>query len=32
MSENVIHECIGSIPKDIKIVIVDNSNNESFKN
>ena len=32
MSENVIHECIGSIPKDIKIVVVDNSNNKSFKN
>ena len=32
MSENVIHDCISSIPKDIKIVIVDNSNNKSFKN
>ena len=31
MSENVIHDCIESIPKDIKIVIVDNSNNKSFK-
>ena len=32
MSENVIHDCISSIPKDIKIVVVDNSNNKSFKN
>ena len=32
MSENVIHDCIRSIPKDIKIVIVDNSNNRLFKN
>ena len=32
MSENVIHDCISSIPKDIKIVIVDNSNNKFFKN
>ena len=32
MSENVIHDCIGSIPKDIKIVVVDNSNNKFFKN
>ena len=32
MSDNVIHQCIGSIPNDIKIVIVDNSNNKSFKN
>ena len=32
MSENVIHDCISSIPKDIKILIVDNSNNKSFKN
>ena len=32
MSETVIHDCIRSIPKDIKIIIVDNSNNKSFKN
>ena len=32
MSESVIHNCIGSIPNDIKIVVVDNSNNKSFKN
>ena len=31
MSENVIHNCIGSIPKDVKIIVVDNSNNKSFK-
>ena len=31
MSENVIHDCIQSIPKDIKIIIVDNSNNYYFK-
>ena len=32
MSEKVIHDCISSIPKDIKIIIVDNSNNRYFKN
>ena len=31
MSENVIHNCIKSIPNDIKIVIVENSNNKLFK-
>ena len=31
MSEKVIHDCINSIPKDIKIVIVDNSNNKFLK-
>ena len=31
MSENVIHNCIGSIPKDVKIIVVDNSNNKTFK-
>tara|TARA_B100001057_G_scaffold447198_1_gene486493 strand:+ start:263 stop:1156 length:894 start_codon:yes stop_codon:yes gene_type:complete len=30
-SEKVIHDCINSIPKDIKIIIVDNSNNETYK-
>ena len=32
MSEKVIHDCISSIPKDVKIIVVDNSNNKSFKN
>ena len=32
MSEKVIHDCISSIPKDIQILVVDNSNNKSFKN
>ena len=32
MSEKVIHDCISSIPKDIQILIIDNSNNVSFKN
>ncbi len=32
LSENVIHDCISSIPKDIKIIIVDNSNDKFFKN
>ena len=31
MSENVIHNCIKSLPDDIKIIIVDNSNNKNFK-
>ena len=31
MSENVIHDCIQSIPGDIKIIVVDNSNNYLFK-
>ena len=31
MSENVIHDCIRSIPEDIKIIVVDNSNNYLFK-
>ena len=31
MSEKVIHNCIKSIPNDIKIIIVDNSNNNFFK-
>ncbi len=31
-SGKVIHDCISSIPKDIKIIIVDNSNDEFFKN
>ena len=31
-SEGVIHECIKSIDKDIKIIVVENSNNHQFKN
>ena len=31
ISEEVIHNCIKSIPKDIKIIVVDNSGNEKFK-
>ena len=31
ISEEVIHKCIESIPKDINIFIVDNSGNEEFK-
>ena len=30
-SEAVIHECIKSIDKDIKIIVVENSNNAQFK-
>ena len=30
-SDDVIHDCIQSIPKDIKILIVDNSSNKEFK-
>ncbi len=31
MSEKVIHDCISSVPKDVKIIVVDNSNNKYFK-
>ena len=31
MSEKVIHSCLKSIPNDIQIIIVDNSNNKNFK-
>ena len=31
MSDKVIHNCIQSIPDDIDIIIVDNSNNRNFK-
>ena len=31
-SEMVIHECIKSIDNDIKIIIVENSNNSKFIN
>ena len=30
-SESVIHDCIKSIGKDIKIIIIENSNNSEFK-
>jgi len=30
-SDHVIHRCIGSIDKEIEIIIVDNSNNKKFK-
>ena len=30
-SETVIHECIKSIDKDIKIIVIENSNNYQFK-
>ena len=30
-SENVIHDCIKSIPSDIDILVVDNSSNNKFK-
>ena len=30
-SENVIHDCIQSIDKDLQILIIDNSNNKKFK-
>ncbi len=30
-SENVIHQCLKSIPKEVQIIIVDNSNDKSFK-
>ena len=31
LSEHVIYKCIDSIPSDIKIIVVDNSNNIQFK-
>jgi|TARA_B110001452_G_scaffold95371_1_gene78824 N-acetylglucosaminyl-diphospho-decaprenol L-rhamnosyltransferase len=31
-SESVIHQCIASINSEIKIVVIENSNNEDFKN
>ena len=31
MSDEVIHDCIKSIPKDINIIVVDNSGNQKFK-
>jgi len=30
-SEHIIHECIKSLPKNSKIIVVDNSNNQEFK-
>ena len=31
MSDNIINECINSIEPDIEIIVVDNSNNQNFK-
>ena len=31
-SEAVIHQCIKSIDKEIKIIVIENSNNQEFKN
>jgi GT2 family glycosyltransferase len=31
MSDQVIHNCIDSIPKDIQIIVVDNSSSQKFK-
>ena len=31
-SEKIIHECIKSINQDLPIIVVENSNNETFKN
>ena len=31
ISEEVIHNCIESIPSDINILVVDNSGNKEFK-
>jgi len=31
-SENVIHQCVKSINRDIPIIVVENSNNKKFKN
>ena len=30
-SDKVIHDCIKSIPNEIKIIVVDNSNDKNFK-
>ena len=30
-SDKVIHDCIKSIPEDMKIIVVDNSNDQEFK-
>ena len=30
-SEEVIHNCIQSIPEDVNILVVDNSGNKDFK-
>ena len=30
-SEHIIHECIKSLPKNSKIIVVDNTNNQEFK-
>ena len=31
MSDHIIHDCIKSLPNDVKILIVENSNNKIFK-
>ena len=30
-SEHIIHECLSSLPKNSKIIIIENSNNEKLK-
>ena len=30
-SEHIIHECIKSLPKNSKIIIIENSNDKTFK-
>ena len=30
-SEDKIHKCIGSIPNEYKIIVIENSKNENFK-
>ncbi len=30
-SEKVIHQCLNSIPEEIKVIIIDNSNDQNFK-
>ena len=31
-SDHIIHRCINSIDKEIEIIVIDNSNNQEFKN
>ena len=31
MSDHIIHDCIKSLPNDLKILVVENSNNKIFK-
>ena len=30
-SEHIIHECLSSLPKNSKIIVIENSNNEKLK-